>query len=142
MITFKDLRNSLARTAAMTVIAAVAIADVGAAVGGPHWPFYVLALIVLTVAVIVGSRRALPMMLRSTEQLGFSRNRDWLHYYIELKGTPRGYLPLSFLWFIGAVLTGLHFPYLAVVLASGLLLAAWAGDRRQYPVDLPTADAS
>ena len=56
-----------------------------------------------------------------------------------LKGTPRGYLPLALLWFVGGVLTGLRLPYFGVVLASGLLFAAWAGDRRKYPVDISAA---
>ena len=134
--TFERFRTFLARTAVLWLVAAIALADLGAALGGPELPFYLLAVVVVIFAIIVGSRRALPRLLCSTEQLGFARNRDWLHYTIELKGTPRGYLPLAVLWFVGAVLTGLHFPYVGVVLASGLLLAAWAGDRRKYPVDL------
>jgi hypothetical protein len=138
MSAFGRFRDFLARTAVMWVIASIALADIGAATAGPELPFYLLAVLVVLFAIIVGSRRALPRLLCSTEQLGFARNRDWLHYTIELVGTPRGYLPLSMLWFVGAVLTGLHFPYVGVVLASGLLLAAWAGDRRKYPMDPST----
>jgi hypothetical protein len=136
-----SLRDFLADWAAVLTIAAIAAADVGAAVGGPHWLFYTLALVVLVSAVIVASRRALPRLFRTTEQLGFTRNRDCLHYAVELKGTPGGYIPLAIAWFIGGVVTGLHFPYFAVVLAAGLLLAAWSGDRRMYPVNLPQGDA-
>jgi hypothetical protein len=139
MTGFQRFRNFLARTAAVLVVAAIALADLGAAVGGPGWPFYLLTVIVVMSAIIVGSRRALPRLFCSTEQLGFERNRDWLHYTIELKGTPRGYLPLALLWFVGGVLTGLRLPYFGVVLASGLLFAAWAGDRRKYPVDISAA---
>ena len=134
---FKRLRDFLADKAVLLTVAAIVVADIGAALGGPHWPFYGLSLAVLMTAVLVASRRALPRLFRTTEELGFTRNRDWLHYTMELKGTPSGYIPLSIAWFVGAVLTGLHFPYFAVVLASGLLLAAWSGDRRLYPVDLP-----
>jgi hypothetical protein len=137
---FRSFRDFLADRAVVLTVAAIVAADVGAAVGGPHWLFYALALVVLMAAVLVASRRALPRLFFTTEQLGFTRNRDWLHYTVELKGTPSGYIPLSILWFIGAVLTGLHPPYLAVVLASALLLAAWSGDRRLYPVDLSPAD--
>lgn len=142
MSAFKAIRTVLARKAAMLAIAAIAAADVGSVVGGPHWPFYILAVIVLASALVVASRRALPRLLFSAEQLGFQRNRDWIHYYVELKGTPRGYIPLSLLWFVGSVLTGMHFPYFAVALASGLLLVAWAADRRKYPADLCATDAS
>jgi hypothetical protein len=138
---FKAFRDFLADRAVVLTVAAIVAADAGAAVGGPHWLFYASALAVLMIAVLVASRRALPRLFRSTEQLGFTRNRDWLHYTIELKGTPSGYIPLSIVWFVGGVLTGLHLRYFAVVLASGLLLAAWSGDRRVYPVDLSPADA-
>jgi hypothetical protein len=137
---FRTFRDFLADKALVLTVAAIAAADVGAAVGGPHWPFYALALAVLMIALVVASRRALPRLFRTSEQLGFTRNRDWLHYTIELKGTPAGYIPLGIVWFVGGVLTGLHFPYFAVVLASGLLLAAWSGDRRLYPVDVSPAD--
>lgn len=141
MSAFEGFRNFLTRAAAVLVVASIGLADVGAAIGGPQWLFYLLSVVVVILAIIVASRRALPRLLWSTEQLGFSRNRDWLHYIIELKGTPRTYLPLALLWFVGGVLTGLHFPYFGVVLASGVLLAAWAADRRKYPVDFSTADA-
>ena len=130
-----DLRCFLANKAVALAIAAICAADIGATVGGPHWPFYGLALVVLITAILVGSRRAMPRLMFTKEQLGFSRNRDLLLYQIEMKGRPRGYLLLSGLWFLGFVLAGLRMPYVAVVLASGGLLAAWAGDRRQYPAD-------
>src|SRR3954471_21142042 len=99
---FRSFRDFLTNRAVVLTVAAIAAADVGAAVGGPHWLFYALALAVLIAAVLVASRRALPRLLFSTERLGFRRNRDWLHYTVELKGTPSGYIPLSILWFIGA----------------------------------------
>ena len=140
--TFRGFRDFVADKAVVLTVAAIVAADVGASVGGPLWLFYALALLVLVFAALVGSRRALPRLLRTKEQLGFKRNRDWLHYTIELRGTPSGYLLLSIVWFIGCVLTGLRLPYFAVVLASGLLLAAWSGDRRLYPADLPSGDAA
>ncbi len=133
---FGDLRNFFADKAVALAIAAICAADAGAALRGPHWLFYVLALVVLMLAIVVGSRRAMPRLMLTKEQLGFSRNRDLLLYQIEMKGRPRGYLLLSGLWFLGVALTGLKMPYVAVVVASGGLLAAWAGDRRQYPIDL------
>jgi hypothetical protein len=131
-----DLRNFVADKAVAIAPAAICVADIGATFGRPHWPFYGLALVVTVFAILVGSRRAIPRLMFTKEQLGFTRNRDLLLYQIEMKGRPRGYLLLSGAWFIGAVLTGLRMPYVMVVLASGGLLAAWAGDRRQYPVDL------
>jgi hypothetical protein len=134
------LRRLLARTAPMLAIVAIAAADAGARIGGTQWLFYCMALAVLLSAILVASRRALPRLLWTTEQLGFTRNRDWITYEVDFRGRPKGYIALVIVWFISLVMTGGGAPYLCTVAASGLLLAAWAGDRRKYRVDLPRTD--
>jgi hypothetical protein len=137
MSALRDFRNRIARAAPLIALAAIVVADLGAAAGRPHWAFYVVAFFVLLLAILVASRRAMPRYFCSTEQdLGFARNRDWLFYLFTNRGYPRKYWLLQPLWVAGFLLTGIKLPYVLLVIAAGLLLAAWASDQRKYPADL------
>jgi len=113
----------------MAIVAAVA----GAWSNAPHWPFYALAIALFLLAAVVWTRRGLARQLKSKEQLGFRRNRDWLGFELFVKGTPRGYYALAFVSWFAVVLTGLRFPYAAVAIAGTMLTVAWGEDRRRYP---------
>jgi hypothetical protein len=132
-----NFRNRIAGAAPLIAIAATVVADFAALAGRPHWTLYVLAFIVLALATIVASRRALPRYFCSTERdLGFTRNRDWLFYDFFARGYPLTYWLLQPLWWAGLLLTGLKIPYLLVAIAAALLLLAWASDQRKYPAAL------
>jgi hypothetical protein len=113
----------------VAIVAAVA----GARWNAPHWPFYALTIALLLLAAVLWARRGLARQLKSKEQLGFRRNRDWLSFEAFAKGTPRGYYVLAFVSWFAVVLTGLRFPYGAVAIAGMMLTVAWGEDRRRYP---------
>jgi len=113
----------------MAIVAAVA----GAWSNAPHWLFYALTIALLLLAAVVWARRGLTRQLKSKEQLGFRRNRDWFRFEFFAKGTPRGYYALAFLSWFAVVLTGLRLPYAAVAIAGMMLTVAWGEDRRRYP---------
>jgi hypothetical protein len=113
----------------VAIVAAVA----GAWWNAPHWPFYALTIALLLLAAVLWGRRGLARQLKSKEQLGFRRNRDWLGFELFAKGTPRGYYALAFVSWFAVVLTGPRFPSAAVAIGAMVLTAAWGEDRRRYP---------
>ena len=113
----------------VALLAAVA----GAWWNAPHWPFYILTVAMVILATVVWARRGLSRQLKSIEELGFARNRDWLRFEMFAKGAPHGYYALAIVSFFGVVLTDLRFPYAAVAIAGMMLTVAWGSDRTRYP---------
>lgn len=132
---FVDIVEAASERAPIIVGVAIIAAVAGAWSNARDWPFYALALALLVLAAVVWARRGLARQLKSKEQLGFSRNRDWLGFEFFAKGTPRGYYALAFISWFAVVLTGLRFPYAAVALAGMALTVAWGEDRRRYPTE-------
>ena len=132
-----DIVEAASARAPIIVGVAIIVAVAGAWSNVSHWPFYALAIALLVLAAVVWARRGLTRQLKSKEQLGFRRNREWLGFELFAKGTPRGYYALAFASWFAVVLTGLRFPYAAVALAGMALTVAWGEDRRRYPDEKP-----
>lgn len=119
--------------APIIISGALVAAVAGAWSRAPAWPFYALAIALFLLSAVVWARRGSARRFKSTEQLGFTRYRDWLRFAFFAEGTPRGYHVLAFVSWFAVVLTGLRFPYAAVALAGMVLTMAWGEDRRRYP---------
>jgi hypothetical protein len=132
---FTDIVEAASLRAPVIIGVAIIAAVAGAWSDAPQWPFNPLAIALLVLAAVVWARRGLPRQLKSKEQLGFRRNRDWLGFEFSAKGTPRGYYALAFASWFALVLTGLRFPYAAVAIAGMALTVAWGVDRRRYPAE-------
>ena len=132
---FVEIVEAASARAPVIVGVAIIAAVAGAWSNAPHWPFYAVTIALLVLAAVVWARRGLARQLKSKEQLGFRRNRDWLGFEFFAKGTPRGYYALAFVTWFAVVLTGLRFPYAAVALAGMALTVAWGEDRRRYPAE-------
>ena len=117
----------------MIVIASLVVAVVGAKLDAPHWPFHIIAAALFLAAVLVWLRRGPARQLKSMEELGFKRHRDWLWFVAMSRGTPRGYYPLGFVAVAAFVLTEVRFPYAAVAIAAAALVVAWGEDWKRYP---------
>ena len=130
-----EIVDAASRRAPLIIVAAIVAAVAGAWSNAPQWPFYALTLALLMLALIVWGLRGPARLLKSKEQLGFRRNRDWLGFELFAKGTPRGYYALAIVSWLAVVLTGLRFPYAAVAIAGGLLTVAWGENMRRYPLE-------
>ena len=130
---FTDIVEAASVRAPVIIGVAIIAAVAGAWSNAPHWPFYALTIALLVLAAVVWARRGLARQLKSKEQLGFQRNRDWFRFEFFAKGTPRGYYALAFVSWFAVLLTGLRFPYAAVAIAGMMLTVAWGEDRRRYP---------
>jgi MFS family permease len=117
------------------VIAALIFASLADWLQAPDWALFILCAIILCLAVLVWSRRGLDKQLRSIEQLGFERRRQWLVYELSGRGLPVAYFALAPVFFIAGVVSFDRFPGFLVFVASMLLVAAWGKDRRRYPAD-------
>ena len=132
-MTLTKIVEAASQRAPVIIGMAIVAAVTGAWWKAPHWPFYPLTIALVLLAAVVWGRRGLARQLKSKEQLGFRRNRDWLAFQLFAKGTPRGYYALAFVSWLAVVLTGLRFPYAAVAIAAMMLTVAWGEDRRRYP---------
>ncbi|GAA3885172.1 hypothetical protein GCM10022276_00100 [Sphingomonas limnosediminicola] len=132
---FAHIVEAMSSRAPIIIGVAFIAAVAGAWSNASHWPFYALAVVLLVLAAVVWVRRAPARQLKSKEQLGFRRNREWLGFVFFAKGMPRGYYALALVSWLAVVLTGFRFPYAAVALSGTALTLAWGEDRRRYPTE-------
>jgi hypothetical protein len=125
------LINFLSKRAPVIVILALLAALLGTWPRVPAMLLDALAIVVGSLAFLLWVARGLPVQFKSREDLGFTRNRDWIAYQIAGKGTPRGYYPLGALGLVTLVLSG--FSWLAF---AGLMLGVvWGIVNCRYPAD-------
>ena len=78
-------------------------------------------------------RRFSTRVLKTREQLGFTRNHDLLWFQLLGQGTPRGYYALAFASWLSLLLTGFRFPYAALAIGGMFMTVAWGVDQTRYP---------
>ena len=105
----------------------------------PSFVVYILTAATAAAALLVTLVRALPSQLQSKEALGFTRTRDLIAYEVFDKGVDDNYYGLAIACFLALPLSGARLPYVALVVASLGLAAAWAAATRRWPKDDPPA---
>ena len=130
-----SLIDGLSRRAPSIVGVTLCAALVGAWVEAPAWLATALAIVVGSLALLLFAARGARHGLRSTEQLGFARNRHWLAWELAGKGTPPGSYLFAFFGFLTIMLTGVDSPYAMPAWAAFALGIAWGIANRHYPAD-------
>ena len=130
-----SLIDGLSRRAPSIVGFTLCAALVGAWVEAPAWLATALAVVVGSLAVLLLAARGARHGLRSTEELGFARDRHWLAWELAGKGTPAGHYLLAFFGFLTIMLTGVDTPYAMPAWAAFVLGIVWGIANRHYPAD-------
>ena len=130
----KSAIDELSKWAPVTVIAALAVALIGAWTNGPASLFNALAILVGALALVLLMTRGMRHM-RPKESLGFTRNQSVLAYELAGKGMPRGSYFLGFAGFLTIIVCGFQSPYGTLAFAGYALLVAWIRANARYPAD-------
>ena len=130
-----SLIDGLSRRAPSIVGFTLCAALVGTWIDAPAWLATALAVVVGSLAVLLLAARGARHGLRSREELGSARNRNWLAWELAGKGTPPGSYLLAFFGFLTIMLTGVDTPYAMPAWAAFVLGIVWGIANRQYPAD-------
>lgn len=108
---------------------------VGGWTGGPVWLANGLAIIVASLAAVLLLARGRRNELKTPEELGFTRLRDWIAYELAGKGSPPGFYLLGFFGFITIFVTGFQSTYSRPAWAGFLLGLVWGIANARYPAE-------
>jgi len=128
----------LATKAPFIVLLGLAIAAAGAWLQAQPVVFYILSVLTLFAAIALWAARGACDMIKSKEQLGFTRNRDWWWYEATGKGMPRGFYPLGGLCLVATL--GLRSPYSLLAITCLMLTVSWGMSKRQWPNNSATVE--
>jgi hypothetical protein len=127
----RDLIDVLSKRAPVIAILALLAALIGTWARAPAELLNALAIAVGSLALLLWATRGLPIQFKSREDLGFSRNRDWIAYALAGKGVPRGYYLLGLLGLATMLLSGFNW----LAFAGFMLGVVWGIANCRYPAD-------
>ena len=127
--------DGLSKRAPIIVVLTLCAALAGSWTSGPVWLANALAIIVASLAVVLLVARGRRSQLKTTEELGFTRLRDWIAYELAGEGSPPGFYLLGFFGFITIFLTGLQSTYSRPAWAAFFLGVVWGIANARYPAD-------
>lgn len=125
----------LSKRAPVIVVVTLITSLFGAWSKAPDWLFNALAIVVGSLALLLWAARGLPRQFKSKEDLGFTRNRDFVAHELAGKGTPRGSYLLGFFGFATILVSGFQTPYGTLAFAGLALSVVWGIVNTRYPSD-------
>lgn len=123
----------LSKRAPIIVIVTLCAALVGGWTSGPVWLANGLAIIVAILAVVLLVARGRRNELKTPEELGFTRLRDWIACELAGKGSPPGFYLLAFFGCITIFATGIQSTYSRPAWAGFFLGVVWGIANAHYP---------
>jgi hypothetical protein len=130
-----EILNILSKRAPAIVILALCAALLGAWTSAPIWLAKGSAIIIGSLALLLLLARGRRHQFKTPDELGFTRNRDWIAYELADKGSPPGFYLLGFFSFLTIFLTGFQSPYAMLAWAGLALGVVWGIVNAHYPAD-------
>lgn len=127
--------DGLSKRAPIIVVATLCAALVGAWTSGPVWLANGLAIVVAILAVVLLVARGRRNELTTSEELGFTRLREWIAYELAGKGSPPGFYLLAFFGFVTIFVTGIQSTYSRPAWAGFFLGVVWGIANAHYPAE-------
>lgn len=127
--------DGLSKRAPIIVVLTSCAALVGVWTSAPVWLANALAIIVASLAAVLLITRGRRSQLKTSEELGFTRLRDWIAYELAGKGSPPGFYLLGFFAFITIFLTGFQSTYSKPAWAGFFLGVVWGIANARYPAE-------
>ena len=127
--------DGLSKRAPIIVVLTLCAALVSAWTSGPVWLANGLAIIVASLAAVLLVARGRRSELKTPEELGFTRLRDWIAYELAGTGSPPGFYMLGFFGFITIFVTGFQSTYSRPAWAGFFLGVVWGIANARYPAE-------
>lgn len=127
--------DGLSKRAPIIVVLTLCAALVSAWTSGPVWLANGLAIIVASLAAVLLVARGRRSELKTPEELGFTRLRDWIAYELAGTGSPPGFYLLGFFGFITIFVTGFQSTYSRPAWAGFFLGVVWGIANARYPAE-------
>ena len=127
--------DGLSKRAPIIVVLTLCAALVDAWTSGPVWLANGLAIIVASLAAVLLVARGRRSELKTPEEVGFTRLRDWIAYELAGKGSPPGFYLLGFFGFITIFVTGFQSTYSRPAWAGLFLGVVWGIANARYPAE-------
>ena len=127
--------DGLSKRAPIIVVLTLCAALVGAWTSGPVWLANGLAIIVASLAAVLLVARGRRSELKTPEEVGFTRLRDWIAYELAGKGSPPEFYLLGFFGFITIFVTGSQSTYSRPAWAGLFLGVVWGIANARYPAE-------